>query len=544
MSELFERLQQHGRRQSTRTAVWRYRRGEFTPTTYEELAASARAFANAFGAQLPEGQIIPMLLARTPDCIAAMLGALGAGCALSCVNPKLRPPQIERILVGTKTPIALIDGPGLMALKTAILAGSPIASVRWWLLRGPQFGKTHERLAAKLAAIASVEDWDPRQWQDESKSSVRKVEHDVVGCCLFTSGSTGTPKGVLISHGDLEGRAESESAWFDLRSDDVLLSILPFSFDVGLNQLMSFLWIGCELALLDSWFSKDIMNAIELRKVTGISAVPSIWQDFLTKGHALDTAGAHASLRYLTVSGGALSSRDLDRLPEVAPGAGIYKTYGQTEAFRGSSLRPAEYEARRESVGRAFQGARIYVVRDDGTPAAPNEKGEVIITGLGLMSGYLDGNDPENKLRRNPFTGHADASELAIFTGDEGHLDEEGYLYLAGRRDEMVKIQGNRIYPHEVLEQLAQIEGVAQAEVIPVKHSDDTRLVAFVVGSGSEPPSEADLMMKMGALVPSYMIPSHIVTKQALPLTASGKPDRPQLAAEAAALLESHHDYV
>ncbi|MGB5286088.1 MAG: class I adenylate-forming enzyme family protein, partial [Polyangiales bacterium] len=248
MSELFERLQQHGRRQSTRTAVWRYRRGEFTPTTYEELAASARAFANAFGAQLPEGQIIPMLLARTPDCIAAMLGALGAGCALSCVNPKLRPPQIERILVGTKTPIALIDGPGLMALKTAILPGSPIASVRWWLLRGPQFGKTHERLAAKLAAIASVEDWDPRQWQDESKSSVRKVEHDVVGCCLFTSGSTGTPQGVLISHGDLEGRAESDSAWFDLRSDDVLLSILPFSFDVGLNQLMSFLWIGCELA--------------------------------------------------------------------------------------------------------------------------------------------------------------------------------------------------------------------------------------------------------------------------------------------------------
>ena len=485
-----------------------------------------------------------MLLARTPDCIAAMLGALGAGCALSCVNQKLRPPQIERILVGTRTPIALIDGPGLMALRSAISPDSPIASVRWWLVRGPQFGKTHERLAAKLASVARVEDWDPAPWLDAAKSGIRRVDRGVEGCCLFTSGSTGTPKGVVISHGDLEARAKAESEWFELRNHDVLLSILPFSFDVGLNQLMSFLWTGCELALLDSWFSKDIMSAIAARKATGISAVPSIWQDFLSKEHRLETTGAHASLRYLTVSGGALSRRDLNRLPEIAPGVGIFKTYGQTEAFRGSSLRPAEFEANRESVGRAFQGAHVYVVRKDGSRAAPNEKGEVVITGLGLMKGYLDDNDPENKLRPNPFADEADTSELAIFTGDEGHLDADGYLYLAGRRDDMVKVQGNRIYPHEVRDQLLQIEGVAHAEVIPVKHTDDTRLVAFVVGGTSQLPSEADMMMKMGTLVPSYMIPSHIVTKQELPLTASGKPDRPQLAAEAAALLESQHDYV
>lgn len=544
MSELYERLQQHGRKQADRTALWRYRRGEFSPTSYAELASKARAFANAFGAQLAEGQVIPMLLGRTPDCIAAMLGALGAGCALSCVNPKLRPPQIERILVGTKTPVALVDGPGLMALKTGISADSPIAQVRWWLIRGPHFGKTHERVAAKLAEVATVEDFNPSQWQDDDPSGTRKVEDRIIGCCLFTSGSTGTPKGVLISHGDLEARAEAESAWFELREDDVLLSILPFSFDVGLNQLLSFVWTGCELALLDSWFSKDIMNAIEVRKATGISAVPSIWQDFLSKDHRLDTSQAHASLRYLTVSGGSLSRRDLDRVPSMAPGVGIFKTYGQTEAFRGTSLRPAELETRPDSVGRAFQGACVYVVREDGTEAGPNERGEVVITGLGLMSGYLDGNDPEAKRRPNPFAGDADGSEMAIFTGDHGHVDDEGYLFLAGRRDEMVKVQGNRIYPYEVRDQLLQIDGVAQAVVIAVKHTDDTRLVAFVVGNSSEPPSESEILMQMGALVPSYMIPSHVVTKRALPLTASGKPDRPQLAAEAAALLESQHDYV
>lgn len=544
MSELFEKLQQHGHEQGSRTALSRYRRGDYSETTYGELASQAGAFANAFGSELREGQIIPMLMARSPDCIAAMLGALGAGCALSCVNQKLRPPQIERILVGTKAPIALIDGPGLMALKTAISTESPIASVRWWLVRGPQFGKTHERLAAKLAAVAKVEDWDPSQRQGGAMPTVRHVDENVTGCCLFTSGSTGTPKGVLISHSDLEARAKAESAWFELRANDVLLSILPFSFDVGLNQLMSFIWAGCELAVLDSWFSKDIMNAIESRKATGISAVPSIWQDFLAKGHRLDTSGAHGSLRYLTVSGGSLGRQELDRLPDVAPGVGIFKTYGQTEAFRGSSLRPEELAAKPGSVGRAFRGARVYVVSNDGTAAKPNEKGEVVITGLGLMNGYLDQNDPEQKLRPNPFAGAEDSSAMAIFTGDEGWLDEDGYLFLAGRRDDMVKVQGNRIYPHEVREQLLCIDGVALAEVVPVKHTDDTRLVAFVVGGSSDLPSESEMMMKLGTLVPSYMIPSHIVAKQELPRTASGKPDRPQLAAEAAALLESQQDYV
>lgn len=539
MSELFERLQQHGREQGERTALWSYRRGKFTSTSYDELAAGARAFARAFGTRLPRGQIIPMLLARTPECVAAMSGALGAGCAFSCVNQKLRPPQIERILSETNAPVALVDGPGLMALKAAISPDSPIARTEWWLVRGERFGKSHERIAEKLAAVARVEDWDPTRWQDEESSSVREVEHDEVACCLFTSGSTGTPKGVLISHSDLVARAKAEATWFELRRDDALLCLLPFSFDVGLNQLISLLWTGCELSLLDSWFSKDVMMAVETRKATGISAVPSIWQDFLTKGHAFDTEGVHASLRYLTVSGGDLSRRDLERLPGLAKGVGIFKTYGQTEAFRGASLRPAEFAARPQSVGRAFHGARVYIVRDDGTRAEANETGEVVLTGLGVMLGYLDARDPENKLRPNPFRGDEDESVMSIFTGDQGHLDEEGFLHLEGRRDDMVKVQGNRVYPNEVREQVLAVEGIAQAEVIPVKAADDTRLVAFIVAGQSELPSDSEITMQLGALVPSYMIPTRFVAKPRLPLTASGKPDRPLLKAEATALLES-----
>src|SRR5262249_33867740 len=157
------------------------------------------------------------------------------------------------------------------------------------------------------------------------------------------------------------------------------------------------------------------------------------------------------------------------------------KTYGQTEAFRATSLKPHEYAAKRYSVGRAFHGVRVYVVREDSTRAEPDEPGEVVHTGLGVMLGYLDGNDPQNKLRPNPFAGPDDPAPRAIFTGDQGYLDGDGYLFLSGRRDDMVKIQGNRIYPNEVRDQLLQVPGVGLAEVVAVKTPEQTRLAAFVV---------------------------------------------------------------
>jgi len=125
-----------------------------------------------------------------------------------------------------------------------------------------------------------------------------------------------------------------------------------------------------------------------------------------------------------------------------------------------------------------------------------------------------------------------------VFTGDQGYLDEDGYLYLVGRHDEMLKISGNRLYPRAVSDQLAAIAGVAEAEVVGVTLDDDeTRLVAFVV---QEPSSALQPMMIRRALalcVPSFMLPKHVVILRALPRTANGKPDRQALAAQATTLL-------
>jgi acyl-CoA synthetase (AMP-forming)/AMP-acid ligase II len=537
---LFAQVQQHARERPHHVAVWnRLPGGQYEATSYSELAEAARRFAQAFADSCNEARFIPLCLARSPSCIAAMLGAIGAGKAFICLHQKMRLRQVSDILEAARASVVLVDAAGLMTLRGGLTGAPAIRRVRWWLLRGPEFGAMHEKIAARLGAVAVVDQW-------EADIAALNVPEPLllpadplrVGCCLFTSGSTGKPKGVLIGERDLTARAWAEAQWYQLNAQDVLLNILPFSFDVGLNQVLSAMFVGCSLVLLNSWLPADILDAVSARQVTGISAVPSIWSDFLKANLRFDTCGEHASLRYITISGGDLSREKLDRLPALVDGVGIIKTYGQTETFRSAALLPPEFSRKRQSVGRAFGNVRVYVVREDGTLAEPHEVGEIVHTGMGVMQGYLDGDDPQNKVRPNPFFGPDDDALHAVFTGDRGYLDEDGYLYLVGRRDEMLKVSGNRLYPRAVSDPLAAIAGVAEAEVVGVKlDDDDTRLVAFVV---QEPSSSLQPMMirrELALCVPSFMLPEYVVILRTLPRTANGKPDRQALAAQAAAIL-------
>jgi acyl-coenzyme A synthetase/AMP-(fatty) acid ligase len=537
---LFEQVQHHARERPNHVAVWnRLPGGQYEATSYSKLAEAARRFARAFADSLSEARFIPLCLARSTSCIAAMLGAIGAGKAFICLNQKMRLPQVSDILEAARASVVLVDAAGLMTLRGGVTEAPAITRVRWWLLRGPEFGAMHGKIAARLDEVAIVDQWEA----DVAASNVPEpllLPDDPlrVGCCLFTSGSTGKPKGVLIGERDLTARAWAEAQWYQLHEQDILLNILPFSFDVGLNQLLSAMFVGCSLVLLNSWLPADILGVVSERQVTGISAVPSIWSDFLKANLQFDTRGQHASLRYIAISGGDLSREKLDRLPAMLDGVGIIKTYGQTETFRSAALLPPEFSRKRQSVGRAFVNVRVYVVREDETLAAPHEVGEIVHTGMGVMLGYLDGDDPQHKLRPNPFFGPDDDALCAVFTGDRGYLDEDGYLYVVGRRDEMLKVSGNRIYPREISDQLAAIDGVAEAEVVGVKlDDDDTHLVAFVVQAASRALQPMMIRRELAWRVPSFMLPEQTVILPAMPRTANGKPDRQALAAWAAALL-------
>lgn len=532
MINVLQRIRAHAASNPQAVAIVRRESdGSYVETTYGQLACESMAFAQAFSRHVTGDEIIPILAAKSAATVAALLGAIGSGHTAACLNPRLKLPQVERVLAAGRARVALLDGTGLLALKGAHAAASPIGRTRFWLLRGAGLLPMHDKAADAIRKVTRLEDWPV----DCGETALPTLAPDAPAACLFTSGSTGVPKGVLVGTRDLVRRAEVEIQSFGLSERDVLLSVLPFSFDVGLNQLLSSLLAGATLVILDSWLPADILRAVADRGVTGISAVPSVWQDFLASRLRFDRAGAHRSLRYITVSGGDLKPAQLEALPSLGDGLLIFKTYGQTEVFRPTCLGAGEFAAHMRSVGRALEGSCVYVVREDGARAAAGEHGEVIATGLGVMLGYLDGNDEQLKLRDNPFRGARDPNEKAIFTGDVGYLDEGGYLHLLGRRDAMLKIRGNRVYPGEVAAQLLTLPGVQQAEVIGVdREVGGAQLHAFVVLEPDAPTAD-ELLRRLASRVPAYMVPAAMVTLAAIPRTANGKPDYRALACEARA---------
>lgn len=534
MCSFYETVQQFAADRPDGVAVRRVLTGGGCETvTYGQLAKRARQFADAFDAHARDAAIVPLYLTKSPDGIAAMLGANGAGKAFAWVHHRMRGTPLSRILKSIASPIALIDGSGITAMRDITATASTTAGIHLWIVNRSTFTKAQQADIEDLATAVRVTDChDLLSAIPLPSPGDHPRDPCGVGCVLFTSGSTGTPKGVRISASDLLARADAEIEWYGLTERDVLLSILPFSFDVGLNQLLSALRCGCQIILQDSWLPADILDTAAQYHVTGISGVPSIWRDMIRSGLTFDTKARHKALRYITISGGDLNEQHLERMPALADGAGIFKTYGQTEAFRATALRPDEFATRPQSVGRPFGGARVYVVNDAGEQCRPSEIGQIVHAGMGTMLGYVDGDDPQNKLRPNPFCGPDDPAPHAIFTGDEGYLDEAGYLFVTGRRDDMLKIADNRVYPLEVVNQLLSFDSIDEAEAVGINDRDGrTHLLAFIVVDDAEHTDALALRRHLAAQAPPYMVPEQIIVQPALPRAPSGKTDRQALIA-------------
>jgi acyl-coenzyme A synthetase/AMP-(fatty) acid ligase len=347
---------------------------------------------------------------------------------------------------------------------------------------------------------------------------------DEASWCLFTSGSTGSPKGVLISGEDLLRRAVNEIEDYEITDQDCLLSLLPFSFDVGLNQLLSCILSGAHLVILNSWFPKDILTAVRSRNINGISGVPSIWAEALAYPKGPEFEQHTQTLRYITVSGGDLSKNQLLQLRQYFRNAKIFKTYGQTETFRSSMLKPFDFERKMTSVGRSIKGTEVLVLNDKGEIAPPDREGEIVHYGVGTMLGYLnDSEGTSEKLRKMKQSGLQTMKEGKwVFTGDRGKMDEEGYLYVLGREDGMIKTLGHRVYPKEIESCILEYEHVKNAAVVGIKDERKGQaIVAEVVANGVL--NKQSLIVYLRERLPYYMIPGEIIEVEHLPMTESGK---------------------
>ncbi len=503
--------------------------------SYAELWQRVRGVANGLlGAGIKAAERVAVYLPKQPETVAALFGAAAAGASFVPVNPLLKPRQVSYILQHSQARVLVTSSQRLQLLAGELVSCPDLHTV---VLVDELAADRLEALARELPAISL------RAWDDllaaPARPAHRRIDTDMVAL-LYTSGSTGNPKGVVLSHRNMVAGARSVAQYLENTADDRLLAVLPLSFDAGLSQLTTAFSVGASAVLMDYLLPRDVLRAVARYRVTGLAAVPPLWNQLLQQDWPAEVADC---LRYVTNTGGAMPVASTRALQQRLPQTRIYLMYGLTEAFRSTFLPPAELATRPQSIGKAIPNAEILVVNEAGQLCGPNEPGELVHRGALVALGYW--NDPEKTAERfRPCPGQDPAlpvPELAVWSGDQVVRDEEGFLYFVARKDDMIKTSGYRVSPTEV-EEVAYHSGlVAGAAALGLSHAQLGQAIALVVtpAKGIDPATlETQLLAVCQRELPNFMVPTRVLVHDALPHNQNGKIDRRALGTEYAQLFE------
>lgn len=352
------------------------------------------------------------------------------------------------------------------------------------------------------------------------------IERDLAAL-IYTSGSTGKPKGVMLNHAQIMAGSSIVCEYLKITESDRILAVLPFSFDAGLNQLITAFQQGSTLVLISFTFAREIVQTLIAEKITALAGVPTLWGLMVQPRSSL-TKNQFPHLRYITNTGGKMPQSVLATLRQCLSDTEIYLMYGLTEAFRSTYLPPEQIDLRPNSIGKAIPNTEILVVNDDGQPCKPGEVGELIHHGPTVSLGYWGQPDlTAQRLRDHPFhPPEIGNQERVCYSGDLVKMDEEGFLYFISRRDTMIKSSGFRISPTEVEEVLMTSNKLQAAAVIGIPNDLLGQAVkAFVVKSENKELNIEALLEFCRAKLPRYAIPKQIEILNQLPQTTSGKVD-------------------
>jgi acyl-CoA synthetase (AMP-forming)/AMP-acid ligase II len=335
----------------------------------------------------------------------------------------------------------------------------------------------------------------------------------------------------MLSHANVMAGSRIVSTYLKISAAERILAVLPFSFDAGMNQLMTAFEHGATIVLINFVFAREIVQTLVEERITGLAGVPTLWS-LLVQPNSTLTKRPLSSLRYITNTGGSMPQMVLGALRKSLPTTKIYLMYGLTEAFRSTYLPPSELDKRPTSMGRAIPDTEILVVNENNQLCKPGETGELVHRGPTVSLGYWGRpEDTARVLRPNPLLPEQLGDcEKVCYSGDLVKMDEDGFLYYVGRRDTMIKSSGFRISPSEVEEALFSSGKLSGAAVIGIPDEVLGQTIkAFVVVRNGEAADRQALLSQCAERLPRYMIPKDLEILSELPKTSSGKVDYPAL---------------
>jgi len=484
----------------------------------------------AFAAQgLRPGDGIALALSRGPELAPLHLAALAGGYAVVPINTAMTGPEVARVLAAARPRLVVSSRSFADAHAAQRHASSLRNDAEPHATAGARRPLEHgERPAPKVAAVEWwTEDAEPPALSDAAAArralAPADVADDATALVIFTSGTTGAPKSVPLTHGNLRSNLQSLATLWQRSSDDRLLHVLPAHHFHGLVvALYGSLLAGNRVTLLPAFEPASTLAALRTCDIDLLMAVPTIYARLV---QAEGSEGALASLR-LAVSGSAPLPSALWHSVRERLGAALINRYGLTETGIITSTSPAH--PRPGTVGAPLPGTTVALRTDIGRYlqreiGRASERGEICVRGPAVMPGY--GNAPE---------ANAAAFENGFFrSGDLGHFDERGDLWVDGRLKELIIVGGSNVVPGEVEAPLSAVAGVAEVVVSGVAHEDLGEVVgAFVVAApGVVDAGELERRLREEAertLAP-YKRPRVYRFLSEIPRNATGKIDRGRL---------------
>lgn len=474
----------------------------FTRLTYTELDAQVDAAAGALQQLgVGKGDVVGAYLPNRIEYVVLVLATARAGGIFSPLNPRFRSGELAPILTQAKPRVVATDPDRIETLHEA-LAGAGQSC----------------RIVCCDGANADALPWDALT------ASSARPEADVgetdFFSLMFTSGTTGVPKGALATHRARMLWVLNACILYSLGEDDAYVGTMPLVHSAGLTFTLMHLYVGGTVHILREFSPEGYIELVEKRGITSSLVVPTMLVMILEaarkQGHDADMG----SLRRLVTCGSPLqqSTREqvLERITER-----LYDYYGSTESNSMTVLKPADQLRKPGSVGQPFANVQIRILGEDGNQLPAGDSGEVCCRNPSLMTRYLG----SQALTASAFAGGW------FHTGDLGYLDEEGFLYLIGRKGDMIISGGMNIYPAEIETALMSHPDILDCAVVGEPHGTWGQCVAaYVVPRDGRQIELKSLQAHCATTLADYKKPRILKLVSSIPKNAGGKTIKSMLA--------------
>ena len=464
--------------------------------SYKELDERTNALANAWrGRGLKAGEGVAILARNHRGFLEAVFAAAKCGARIVLLNTSFAGPQIREVAQREGTDLLVYDDEYSDTLRG--IDDPPRGRFRAW---ADESGD--DTLDALIDGADAGGPPKPREWPRIT---------------ILTSGTTGTPKGAPRSEPRSLSLIGGLLSKVPFRAHEVTELCVPMFHALGFMQAIVGVGLGSTLVVHRRFNPEVTLDSLEEHQATAMVVVPVMLSRILDLGEEKIEQRDLTDLRIILVSGSALGA-ELAQKAMKAFGPAVYNLYGSTEIAYATIATPQDLDVDPSTVGKVVRGSIVKLFDEDGDEVPAGESGRIFVGNISQFEGYTGG-------------GNKDMLQGLMASGDVGHFDAEGRLYIDGRDDEMIVSGGENVFPAEVEELLSAHKSIQEAAAIGVEDEKfGQRLKAFVVLHDGGQLTEDEVKGYVKDNLANYKVPREVVFMDELPRNPTGKVLKRELA--------------